>query len=184
MNTMGFYLWLLPVLLMIHEFEEIFMIEVWYEGHKEKINQIWPKKKPFGLDRPGPFLTATISIGICAEYIGIILVCVLCAIFDNYYAWFGISAGFVLNSIFLHGRDFLRFKGYTPGFITSIVLIIPTIVILAQANTLLHYNWIEIVLSTIITNVVFGFVAFKVLHKSMPTWSAWLIKYSKKEVQE
>ncbi len=184
MNTMSFYLWMLPVLLMIHEFEEILMIEVWHSGHKEKIDRIWPKKKPFGLDHIVPFLTPTISIGIFAEYLGIILICFLCAIFDNYYAWFGFSVGFVLNTIFLHGRDVIRFKGYTPGFISAVILIIPTVWILIRANTILHYNALEIILSTVIVNVVFGFVAFKILHGSMPTWSAWLVKYSKKEEKE
>lgn len=184
MNTMSFYLWMLPVLLMIHEFEEIFMIEVWHEGHKEKINRIWPKKKPFGLDRIGPFLTPTISIGIFFEFLAILLVCFLCAIFENYYAWFGFAVGFVLNSIFLHGRDVIHFKGYTPGFISSVILIIPTVWILFKANTLLNYSLLEIVLSTVIINVVFAFLAFNFMHKSMPAWSAWLVKYSKEEVKE
>jgi hypothetical protein len=184
MNTMSFYLWLLPVLLMIHEFEEIIMIEVWHEGHKEKIDRVWPKKKPFGLDHIVPFLTPTISIGIFTEFIGIILICFLCAIFNNYYAWYGFAVGFVLNTIFLHARDVIRFKGYTPGFISSVILIIPTVWILYKANTILNYSLLEIVLSTIIINVVFAFVAFKLLHKSMPAWSASLIKYSKKEIKE
>lgn len=181
---MAFFVWLLPVLFTIHEFEEIFMIEAWYEGHKEKINRLWPKKKPFGLDHAGPYLTASIAIGIFCEFIVVILICFLCAIFNNYYVWYGFAVGFVLNSILLHGRDFIKFKGYTPGIVSIAVLFFPTIWILYQSNTILHYGVWEIVLSTILVNVIFGLATFKVLHKSMISWSAWLHKYSKAETKE
>jgi hypothetical protein len=184
MNTIGFYLWLIPVLFMIHEFEEIFMIEAWYEGHKEKINKMWPTKKPFGLDRAGPYLTATIAIGIFCEYILVIVICLLCALFDNYYAWFAFAIGLILTSVLLHGRDFIKFKGYTPGVITSVILIPPVIWALYQANGILHYGVWWIVLATIVLNIIMGLTAFKLLHGSMPAWSNWLLKISRSENKE
>jgi hypothetical protein len=39
MNTMNFIVWMLPIIFMIHDFEEILMAEVWGKRYKEKINQ-------------------------------------------------------------------------------------------------------------------------------------------------
>lgn len=184
MNTMSFFLWLVPVIFMIHEFEEIFMIEAWYGGHKEKISRVWPQKKPFGLDHVGPNLTASIAIGIFCEFIIVLLICLLCAIFQNYYAWYGFIVGDVLHLLFLHLRDFIKFKGYTPGIITGAIIFIPYLWILYQANTILHYGVLEVVLSTVLVYVISMFLTFKFLHKSMGSWSERLYKYSKAETKE
>ena len=47
MNTMSFFLWLVPVIFMIHEFEEIFMIEAWYGGRIRKRSAEFGPKKAF-----------------------------------------------------------------------------------------------------------------------------------------
>ena len=100
---------------------------------------------------------------------------------DNYYVWFGLNVGFLINTVLLHLRDVIRFKGYTPGIITSAILFIPSIWILYQANTILNYSALEIVLSTILVNVVGAFAVFRLLHKSMVSWSERLVKYAKGE---
>jgi hypothetical protein len=181
MNTMALFVWLLPILFMVHEFEEIIMIEVWHARYKEKIDHVWPQRKPFGLDHVGPYLTPTINIGIFVQFIPILLICLLCAIIDNYYVWVGFTIGFVIMGTFRHVRETIRFKGYMPGIITTALIFFPLIWILVQANTILHYNALEIVLSTIIVNGIFGLATLKLLHGSMPAWTAWLIRYSRTE---
>jgi hypothetical protein len=184
LNTMGFYLWLMPVLFMIHEFEEIFMIEAWSERHKEKINQIWPTKKPFGLDNAGPYLSACIGIGIFSEFIMIFLICLICVIFQNYYAWVGIFVGFLIHMLSPHGTDVIKFKGYTPGIITGAIVFIPCLWVLYQANTILHYGVLEVALSTVGMWLVEGFITFKVLHKAMASWSKQLYQYAQAGIKE
>jgi hypothetical protein len=183
MNTMDFFVWLLPVLFMIHEFEEIFMAEPWFSRNKEKIKTIWPKKKPFGLDYAENYITSSIAIGIFSEFIFVILICLLCAIFQNYYAWYGFLLGFVLAMPLQHGGVCLKFKGYVPGIVTSAILFIPCIWVLYQTETILHYGVLEIVLSTAIINGIGGLITFNLLHKSMASWSTWLYKYSKAETK-
>lgn len=184
LNTMNFYLWFLLVLGMLHEFEEIIMIEAWFGRHKEKIKITWPKRMPFGLNHAGPYLTSSIAIGILSQFIVGILICLFCAIFNNYYAWYGFNVGFVLNTLLLHVRDVIKFKGYTPGFVTGAVLFFPFIWILYQANTLLHYGALEIVLATVVVNVVGMFVVFRLLHKAMASWSKKLVQYSGAEARQ
>jgi len=184
MNTMGFYVWLLPVLFMIHEFEEIFMIEAWFDGNKEKINRLFPTKKPFGLDNAVKYLTPTIAIGIFGEFIASILICLLCLVFDNYYVWYAYLVGFVLMSTLLHGRLSIQFRGYTPGIITMAILLIPCIWLLIQSNTVLHYGVVEVVLATVLVNGLFGLASFKLLHNAMIPTSKWLSTVAETETRE
>lgn len=184
MKTMGFIVWLLPILFMLHDFEEIFMAEVWYSRYKDKIKTLWPKKLPFGLDQAESNLTASITIGVLSEFIVMILVCLFSVIFNNYIVWYGFFVGFVLTMPLLHLRDYIRFRNYVPGIVTCAILFIPCIWILYQANTILHYGFLAIVLSTVLVNVIGGFFTFKFLHGSMTTWSKWLNNYSKAEIHE
>jgi hypothetical protein len=184
MNTMGFYVWLLPVLFMIHEFEEIFMIETWFDGHKEKINRLWPTKKPFGLDNTVKYLTPTIAIGIFGEFVITILICLFCLIFDNYYVWYAFTVGFILMSVLLHGRLTIQFKGYTPGIVTIAILLIPCIWLLYQSNTILHYGAVDIIVSTLVVNGLFGLASFRLLHNAMIPTSKWLSKIAETETRE
>lgn len=181
MNTMVLFVWLLPVIFMIHEFEEILMIEVWFTRYKEKIKTVWPKRMPFGLDHADQYLTVSIALGIFCQFVFLVLICILCTIFQNYYAWYGFVVGSIINSLLLHLRDFIKFKGYTPGIITALALIIPSIWMLYVANTILHYGLLEIVLSTILINGVGIILVFKGLHKAMASWSQRLSNYAKGE---
>jgi hypothetical protein len=181
MNTMGFFLWLMPVIFMVHEFEEIFMVEAWGSRHKEKINAIWPQKKPSGLDYAGEYLTASIAISIFVEFLFAILVSVLCAIFQNYYAWFGFWIGFVIHMFFPHLWVTIKFKGYLPGIITCAITLIPSLWVLYQANTILHYGALGLVLSVVVMHLMVTFLVFRGLHKSMVGWSKKLVQYSKAE---
>jgi len=185
MNTITFYVWLFLAFFMIHEFEEIFMAEAWWIGNKEKIKALWKKFIPFGLEYAGPYLTASIAIAISWEFLLFFAVSLLCGIFNNYYVWFGMVVFFILHSAILHLRDFIRFKGYTPGIVTSAILFIPLVWLLYQANAILHYGIWEILLSVVLGQVVLYFgLGMGRLHKSLLLWSKLLCKYSKTETPE
>lgn len=178
LNTMGFYLWLMPVLFLVHEFEEIFMIEAWFSRYGERIKSTWPKLMPFGLNNARPHLTATISIAIFFEFILVILVCLVGAIFQNYYAWYGFLAANVIHMLTLHLGNTIKFKGYMPGIITCAITFIPCVWMLYQAAAILHYGVLEVVLSTVGMWLLEGLLTFKVLHKAMASLSKKLEQYS------
>lgn len=183
MNTMSFYVWLFLAFFTMHEFEEIFMVEAWWTGNKEKIKTLWPKVMPFGLNYAGPYLTASIAIAIFCQFLLLFAVCLLCGIFNNFYVWYGFVIQMVMNSVLLHFRDVIKYKGYTPGFVTSAILFIPMVWLLYQTNTLLHYGIWEIILSVVLAGFV-GWLFLSKLHKSVITWSKWLCKFSKTEISE
>ncbi|MEM5775520.1 MAG: HXXEE domain-containing protein, partial [Anaerolineaceae bacterium] len=127
MDSIGFYVWLLPVIFMIHELEEIFLAEAWYIRSKEKIHALWPKRIPFGMNRVEHYPSAAIGFGIFIEYLEFILICVLCVVFNNYLAWFGLFISFLFHMFTPHLADVIKLKAYEPGIISSAVLLIPSI---------------------------------------------------------
>ena len=64
MNTMSFIVWMLPIMFVIHDFEEIIMAEVWGKRHRKEINAVWPKKQPFGLNYVENCHTPVFAIGV------------------------------------------------------------------------------------------------------------------------
>ncbi len=190
MNTLEGLVWFSIVLFMIHEFEEIIMIKAWAVRHDEKVRALWPKVKPFGLhlfDGVGYTtapITETASIGIGMQFILIALITLFSVLFNYYLIWF---AFMVLNpgiSLFLHTKDAIKFKGYTPGIITAVLTAIPTIWVLYRVYMLSSFSIWEIVVATVAVNLVLGFLAMRFMHKSATALSARLIKYADTKSEE
>lgn len=187
MNTLSALVWFYIVLFMAHEFEEIIMIKAWAIRFDGKIRQLWPKGKPFGLhffDQAGYAaspITETASIGISMQFFLIGLITLFSVLFNYYLIWFGFAVLSPAVSLFLHTRDAIRFKGYTPGIITAVLTAIPTVWILCRVYTLTAYGVWEIVIATVAVNLVSVFLAGRFMHRSASALSAQLQTYAAAE---
>ena len=179
MNTMNFIVWILPVIFMLHDFEEIIMAEVWSIRYKSKISSLWVKWKPFGLNYIHNFQTPTFSIAVGVEFLGFTLISLFSIVFQSFFLWYGAFLGLILHYVLIHMLLCIKFKGYVPGVFTSIIFLFPSIWILVEANKILHYG-IGIILLACLLGIVLTFIFFQVLHKLMGHWSDLLYVYSKK----
>lgn len=178
MNNIVFWVWLLPVLFMLHDFEEIVMAEAWGDRYKTKINKVWPKRQPFGLKYVNKsYQTASFSIGVEVIFLFYTLISFFSVLFNNYFLWYAIMIGLLLHFILLHIVMSIRFKGYVPGVITSVIFLFPNGWLLYYAQETLHYSLPTIVLACA-TVVALAAILFPILHKSMGPWSNWIKKYS------
>lgn len=178
MKSMYFLAWLPLVFYFFHDMEEVFMAEAWYGRYKDRIDALWPKKKPFGLDYIDKNVTASIAIGVTVQGIPIFLICLLSVIFDNYWIWYGSLVGSVIHMLLLHLGGVIKLKRYFPGIVTSAILFVPSLWLLYEANRILQYSVLTIVIATVGTGVVSGFIGLKFLHKRMIIWSRKLQNYS------
>ena len=182
MNNIDTLVLLLPILFIIHDFEEIVMAEVWEKRYKEKISKVWsPKKIPFGLNYMQNCKTAAINLGVLGQFLFIAFVCLLSVFFQNYILWYGFMIGFTLHLVTLHVKVIIDFKKYVPGILTAPIVLIPCLWIIFKAHSILQYDIITVFLSTIFIMFANGIFTFKVLHKKTGPWSEWLYKYSQKE---
>ena len=187
MKTLEGLVWFAVALFMVHEFEEILLIKAWAIRYNDKIRSLWPKVKPFGLhlfDSAGYAaspITETASIGIGIQFFLIALLTLLSVLLDSYLIWFGFMALTPFTSLFLHSRDAILFKGYTPGILTAVLTAIPTVWILCRVYTLTAYGVWEIVIATVAVNLVSVFLAGRFMHRSASALSAQLQTYAAAE---
>lgn len=178
MNSINSIVWMLPILFMFHDFEEIILAEAWHKRYKDEIDACWPKRQPFGLDYIRFFPTPTISWGVYIEFILYSLISILTAITQNYFIWFTFFFGVTLHLVLLHIPVCIRFRHYVPGIITAMVALVPSIWFLIKAAYILHYTLITVVLATV-CSLILTKLLLPVLHKLTGPMSAWMQKYAR-----
>ena len=121
MTKLELIMLLLPVVFMLHEYEEIIMFRYWLDRNRDKLKRRFPKFVEF-LARRGTFdySTATFGIGTAHEFI-LISVISFCAVWiDAYQWWFAVFAGYSLHLI-VHLAQWAIYRKYIPVIITSIL---------------------------------------------------------------
>ncbi len=178
MNSMHFLVWLLPVIFMIHDFEEIIMVEAWGERYKAKIERVWPKRKPFGLGQFHTQATAVFSIAVYVEFILFSVIAFLSVLFDSYLIWMVVFLGLTIHYVIPHLIFPIIFKGYVPGQITGLIVILPSIYIAYYANSILGYSPLTMAISGLV-GIVFMMLLVPALHHFMVNWHQKLDQYSR-----
>lgn len=108
-------IWLLPIVFMIHDFEEIIFMEWWIK--KEMITL--EKKYPQILKVYDGLNTASFTFAVAEEFIVLVMITMFAILFNWYYLWFGVLVGFVIHLI-LHVFQWIIYKKYVPVIITTI----------------------------------------------------------------
>lgn len=167
--------WLLPIIFMTHDFEEIIFIKVWRKRYERYLNACTMKKKPYEDFRS----TDEFSIGVEILFVTLSLITLLSVIFNSYYIWYGFLFTVTAHFITAHFKITFEFKHYVPGIITSILFLPLNIYIIYTSTLLLKFNLTQIIVSCA-ASALLGFILFVVLKSSEKTFNNLLIKYSNK----
>ena len=116
-------LWLLPIVFMIHDFEEIIMIPSWMERNRAVILARFPKLGKRLLSQFGSLSGPGFSVAVLEEFILISLLTLLAVENNCYNLWTGLMLVFFLH-LFMHVGQFLVFRKYIPAIVTSLLSII------------------------------------------------------------
>ncbi|RDI40948.1 HXXEE domain-containing protein [Falsibacillus pallidus] len=121
-------IWLFPIIFAIHDFEEIVVVEKWIGRNRKDLHERLPKKAIFYFEKNFAKKTNQFSLVVFVEFVVISLSTILLYLegFQGWCKWLylGLMSVFVLHSLTHIGQAILL-KRYTPGIITSVVLIIP-----------------------------------------------------------
>ncbi|WP_139111560.1 HXXEE domain-containing protein [Clostridium pasteurianum] len=82
-----------------------------------------------------------------------------------------------LHMILLHMLMCIRFKGYVPGVISSVIFVLPSIWFLFKAEKILHYSVGSILFACLIA-VILTVIIITTLHNLMGYLSKLIYKYS------
>ena len=177
MDSMNFIVWLLPVIFMMHDFEEIIMVEVWDKRFHGRIMKKFPKRRPFGLGINYAWQSPTLSIAVAIEFVLFSTVSFFSVIFQNYLLWFSAFLGLLIHMVVIHILACFRFKGYVPGAVTSAILLIPGIVYLMKAQSILRYDTGTMLLAGAIGITLLAAI-LPALHRFKGVTDRWLDAYS------
>lgn len=160
-------IWILPVLFMIHEMEEIIMINPWKKRIEDKNNL---KNGLFN----GFLSTESFSLAVAEEFLLIIIICIYSVITNNWGLWLGAFLGNTLHLIFMHilGGT-IYYKKYVPGVVTAIITVIPSIYYISYAIDLLQYPLNKIIMWAVI-GILVVVINLKILHVNMIRFHNWL----------
>jgi hypothetical protein len=117
-------LWLFPILFMFHDFEEMLTVEKWIKHNKEQVLSVLPKSARKYFYSSFQMTTVQFANDVFWIFLTITIATVLAVIFSFYYIFLMLLAIFFAH-VFTHIGQALYLKKYTPGVITSIILVLP-----------------------------------------------------------
>lgn len=115
-------IWLLPLVFMLHDFEEIIFLEWWVNKNKLELLRKYPRIA----NVYNEISTAAFALGVSEEFIILILITLGSIIFNWYYLWFGVLVGFFIHLV-VHIIQWIVFKKYIPAISTTVPAMIYSI---------------------------------------------------------
>ncbi|AAK78701.1 putative membrane protein YqjE [Clostridium acetobutylicum] len=179
MNKMNAIAWLLPILFMIHDFEEIIFVKVWRQKYQYCLDASAMKKKPFSHFKS----TDEFSIGVEIIFVILSLITLISIIFNDYHVWYGFIFTITAHFITAHFKGVLEFKHYVPGFVTSILFLPLNAYIIYIVTAMLRFNAVDILISCVLGAAV-GFFIYTFLHSMEKNFANKLIEYSINKIEK
>ncbi len=113
-------MWLLPVVFMIHDFEEIIMMRPFIEKNREFLTRRFPDISARMLPHFEGLSTSSFALAVAVMFLIVSTTTLIAMEFDLYALWAGALIGFFIHLI-VHIGQFLVARRYVPVVITSVV---------------------------------------------------------------
>ena len=153
--------WLLPIVFMFHDFEEIIFFKSWVTKNKQTLSKRFPKLSKRFFARFENLSVQAFTLAVAEEFILLSIVTVLSVIFESYLLWLGVFMGFSIH-LLVHLVQWIVFRKYIPAIYTSIISLIYCIFSFGfiLKNSLFEVNeiilWSFIGVGIVIVNIIFA----------------------------
>lgn len=114
-------LWLLPIVFMFHDFEEIIMMKAWLDKNADKVASRFPFISKL-LFKHKNLSTAAFALEVAEEFIIISTITFLAVEWESYTLWAGLLLVFFIH-LLMHVGQFVAYRKYVPVLVTSILSI-------------------------------------------------------------
>lgn len=172
-NWLTTIVWLLPILFMIHDFEEIIMVTAWRRRNVKKLSSF--KKQPFGKAQS----TASLSGAVLEELILLSALSFISIYYDSYIVFFGVFVAYTIH-LFLHITLSIFFRGYVPGILTAVLQIPLCVFFQGWVYVTIPITPIEAIVASFLSTAVL-FVNILFLHGLMAKFDKWIHTYRNEE---
>lgn len=128
-------IWSFLIIFMLHNFEEIIMIERWFNKKYPGVRERVPSFATREIDQLRTISTVQFSMAVCVLFIVASVLVFITITTKQYFLFLGLNIFFALN-IFTHPIQSLLLRCYVPGLWTTLALIIPyNIIVFYQFNS-------------------------------------------------
>lgn len=117
-------MWLFLVAFMIHDFEEIIVVELWMKKNYHRIYKLVPKSLSKTLKNMSEIKSSQFAIAVFIEFIVFVPITFLAVEHNQYILFVGFNALLLLH-VFTHLGQSIYCKSYTPGVITGLIVVLP-----------------------------------------------------------
>lgn len=116
---MNEFVWIFPILFIIHDMEEIIGFGIWLKNNRSMLDEKYPKISRTYTD----YSTEGMALAVLEEFMVCIFFCVLGIVTQIEYIWLLWLGGFIAYTLHLviHIAQSVIIKQYIPALITSII---------------------------------------------------------------
>ena len=165
-----FNVWMLPILFILHDFEEMIVMPLWKTRHHRKLATL--KKPYFGSVTQG----SAFAVGVLEEFIILLFISGFCQITHNNLLYLSFVIAYTSHFI-IHYIMCLQFRGYVPGVVT-VTLELPIVLLI-----IFHYwpsdSSLLSAISYILVAISIAYINLFIMHLIMPKIQTHLEKYAK-----
>lgn len=166
--------WLLPIIFMIHDFEEIIFFKGWLIKNKAYLSGRFPRLSKRLFSRFENLSVQAFSLAVAEEFVLLSIITIFSVVFDNYLLWLGVFMGFFIHLI-VHIVQWIVIRRCIPAIYTTFIALIYCML---SFQFILRNNLFETQEVIVWTFVGFGIVVLNLLfaHKL----AEWFDKRQKK----
>lgn len=119
METFDLVIYLLPIVFMLHEFEELVFLKPWLERNKTWIGRKFPRFKK-ALAGTASLSPSAFALIVAEEFILVSMATIAALVFHAYYPWLAVLLAFSLHAV-VHLVQGLVLRRHVPVIATSVL---------------------------------------------------------------
>lgn len=120
MNGFQIIVWLLPVVFMIHDFEEIIFFKPWITKNSPYLKKRFPFLAKRLLPRMEALSVPAFAVAVFEEFVLLSIITFSALCFDYYNIWLAVFMAFFIH-LFIHTIQWIVLKRYIPAIVTAIL---------------------------------------------------------------
>ena len=165
-----FNVWMLPILFILHDFEEMIIMPLWKIHHHQKLATF--RKPFFGSVTQG----SAFAVGVLEEFVILLFISGFCQLTHNNLLYLSFVIAYTSHFI-IHYIMCLQFRGYVPGVVT-VTLELPIVLIIIAHYWPSDVSLLSVVVYLLLAMII-AFSNLKIMHLIMPKIQTHLEKYAK-----
>lgn len=165
-------MWSLPVIFMLHDFEEIIMMKPWLTRNANELRRRFPVLASRLLPHFECLSTSSFALAVAEEFLLLSMLTFLAVEFELYALWAGILLTFFVHLI-AHLVQFALYRKYVPVIFTSLASGPYCLLALYFMNDHHALDWTDVAGWTIIATVI-GLINLVFVHRLAARFQIWL----------